>query len=35
MANRLANYKRNISPVNAWPWRGWQVCRGSRGLREG
>jgi hypothetical protein len=29
------NDKCKVSPVNAWPWRSWQACGGSRGLMEG
>jgi hypothetical protein len=35
MLDRSALQQRHISPVNTWPWRGWQVCWGSRGLWEG
>jgi hypothetical protein len=27
--------QRISAPVNAWPWRLWQVRRGSRGRKEG
>jgi hypothetical protein len=35
MLSRSLEDQRNMSPVNTWPWRGWQVCRGSRGLKGG
>jgi hypothetical protein len=34
MVGRLATHQRELAPVNAWPWRIWQVCWGSRGLKE-
>jgi hypothetical protein len=33
--NRIPNHQRHMSPVNAWPWRGWQGYGGSRGHKEG
>jgi len=35
MISRSLAEQRNVAPVNAWPWRIWQVCWGSRGLKEG
>jgi hypothetical protein len=35
MINLLLHYQRKMSPVNAWPWRGLQACRGSRGRKGG
>jgi hypothetical protein len=35
MIDRLPDRQRNLSPVNAWPWRGWQAFGGGRGLKEG
>ena len=35
MISRSAVQQWTSAPVNAWPWRNWQVCWGSRGLKEG
>ena len=35
MSGRLLHHPWKMSPVNTWPWRGWQVCGGNRGRREG
>jgi hypothetical protein len=32
MTDREQDTERKLSPVNTWPWRGWQACGGSRGL---
>lgn len=34
MINRLPDHRWNMCPLNAWPWRDWQVCRGNRGQKE-
>jgi hypothetical protein len=35
MMGRKQDTERKLSPVNTWPWCGWQVYGGSRGLRGG
>jgi hypothetical protein len=35
MVQRFVHMQRHMSLVNTWPWRGWQVCGGSCGLKEG
>jgi hypothetical protein len=35
MISRSVSNQPHSSPVNTWPWRGWQVYGGSYGLKEG
>ena len=35
MISGLLHHQPKMPPVNAWPWRGWQVYGGGRGLRGG
>jgi hypothetical protein len=35
MSHQFTYLQQQSSPVNTWPWRGFQVCGGSCGLKEG
>jgi hypothetical protein len=34
MITQALLHQLHSSPVNTWPWRGWQMRRGSCGLKE-
>jgi hypothetical protein len=34
MLSRASNHHQNLSPVNTWPWRGWQGIGAAAAYKE-